>query len=232
MAAGYFYAPYLPRSAADRLDWLANFAAALPSYAAHFGVTPAELASVTADYNALDYARVTLINYARSFSKGVTAYADELDTDPTPQAMNVPIFNPPTAPANVDSGIFKRTDDLIEARILPVATDAEKTALRLFPISAPASVTAQITDAEPLSQGQVSLTFRRGGAKLVFIYSQRGSETQLALLDKVADTHYLDARPNAVAGQSEARAYAIEFSFDGQHGDGNLSPLVSVATKA
>ncbi len=228
----FFYASYLPTGSSDRLDWYSNFSSALPSYVSTFGITPAELASVQADYLALEYARVTLINYARSFSKGITAFADELDTDPTPQVMTVPVFSPPTAPASVESGVFKRVSDLIEAKILPAANESQKTALRLLPLVNPATVSALITDFEALIHGQVALSFRRGGAKLIFIYSRRANESELSLLDKVAGTHFLDTRANLVANQSEARDYAIEFSMDGQKGDGVMSPTVSVATKA
>lgn len=230
--AGYFYASYLPRSADDRLDWLSNLAAALPAYAVEFGISAAELAGVTDDFNALNDARVTLNNYTRTFSKSVTAYANELDTDPTPGPIMRPVYNAPAAPTPVDSGIFARIDALIQTKILPSANDTAKTALRLNPFEVVSTATALITAIEALARGQVGLTMNRGGSKLNIIYSRRGAEPAMTLLDKVADTHWVDARPNAVAGMSEARDYQIEWSFDGKTGDGHLSPLVSIATLA
>ena len=228
--AALYYAPYLPRGGNDRLDWALNFAQNITSYAARFGLTPAETTDIAVSVAALNYARTTLVNYTRSFSKGVTAFADELDTDPTPNPMPFPVFSPPAAPTAAQSGIFKRIDAIVETKILPVATNAEKTALRLFPIDTPSTVTPEITDLEALMRGQVSLTFRRGGSKQIFIYSRRGSEAALTLLDKVADPHFLDERPNLVAGVGEARDYAIEWSLDGTHGNGVMSPIRTIAT--
>ncbi len=83
-----------------------------------------------------------------------------------------------------------------------------------------------------MARGQVGLTMNRGGSKLTFIYSRRGAEPAMTPLDKVADTHFVDARPDAVAAVSEAGDYHIEWSFDGKTGDGHLSPIVSIATLA
>lgn len=231
MAVNFFYAPYLPRGASDRLEWAINFRDALPSYASKFAISTEELADVVASVDALEYARVNLVNYTRSFSKGITAFADELDTDASPNLLNWPSFTPPTPPEAVQSGIFARIQSLVETKILPVANEAEKTALRLLPLDSPSTVTPKITDIEALMRGHVSLSFTRGGAKMIFIYSQRGDENQLSLLDKVNDTHYLDERPNLVAGVRESRSYAIEWSLDGRKGDGNLSPITSISTQ-
>ncbi len=232
MSISLFYVAYLPRTAIDRLDWLSNFSETLPNYQTRFNITEAEVGGVLDAYAALENARITLQNYTANFKKAVTAYANELDTDPTPNMVSQPIFNPSTVSPPLMSGIFARIDALVQSKILPTANDTEKTALGLNPIEVTSSATPTITDIEAMARGQVALTMNRGGSKLTYVTSRRAGESAFAMLFTVADTHYLDTRPNLVAGTSEVREYQIEWSTDGRSGTGVLSPIASIATLA
>ncbi len=228
----FFYAPYLPVGSIDRMNWLVNFATAIPPFATKFNLLQEELLDIHNSAMALSYARVGLVNYTRTFSKAVTSYADQLDTDATPSGQPYPAFTPSTPPPVAQSGIFKRMAQIINVKILPTASDAEKIALGLVPLAPVSTVVPEIMSLDPMMHGQVGLTFRRGGAKMVFIYSMRAGEQQLSLLDKVAGTHYVDTRPNANLNISEVRNYAVEWSTDGIQGDGKMSLTQTIATLA
>ena len=226
---------YLPQGFDERNVWLQNFAAVLPQYAAALGVAAADVSKVADASQQYNYLATVLIPYTRSFSKGLTALLEEADTDDTPQLLNFPGFAPPPAVIGANpvmTGIFNMVTALVASTILPspALTPPIKTALGLdVPAPAPPGQVL-VRSAEAMPGGQVDLTLTRSGAPLIIIESQRGAETEFSMLDKVAASHFLDLRPNIVAGQSEVRQYRVRRS-DGSQAVGNYSPVVSVATQ-
>lgn len=229
----YTYANYLPKTKTERMDWLNNFSVQLAQYSATFGFTQEEMDDISISSQWYSYAVLTLDNAGRVFDKAITAFADELDTDSPQTNAQTPVFNPPSPPTlGIKTGIFNRVIALVDKKILPseFLTPAIKTQLGLDPIapSAPTAPNLKVPVAMP--NGQVELSFSRGGSPMVIIESRRnGGDWEL--LDKVASTHYLDTRPNLVAGVSESREYRIRYS-NGSTGIGQYSNVRSVATQA
>ena len=108
---------WLPDDEGGRLLWLTNFVAKLPTYAATFGITAAEVTDLT---NALAAYQFTLnrkrqfgqyaselVTYAKLLASGKAT--DNIATFPTPPALG-------TVPPMVLAGVFKRVASIV-ARI-------------------------------------------------------------------------------------------------------------------
>ncbi len=223
---------YLPREMAKRSDWLQNLATALPQYATTLGITPAQLSALQEGADAYAYFLGQMTGYVRSFSKGVTSILEEIDTDATPAAVLIPQFTPPAPPAALgQTGVISFAVGLVE--IMEKSgnlSPAIRAALLLDPLAPTSPIGPKIRGAEALPNGEVDLTFTRGGYPLVILESRRGGGGW-EVLDKIAATSYADTRPNAVAGVSESRSYRIRYS-DGKNAIGDYSETFSVATQA
>lgn len=229
----YYYANYLTNNRSERRDWLVNFLANLPQYAAQYGVTATQ---ITRMENGLIWINrgITLLTLRESFGKSLTAFADELDTDATENDAHEPQWEPGDKPTvSGRTGTFNFVIQTVNATFFANGTMPPQVvmdALGLNPI-APASPTdPAIISLTTAPGGVVELKFSRGGFPQVIIEGRRNGGAW-ELLKEVAGTHWPDARPNLVAGQSEVREYRIRYS-NGMAGVGNYSEVRSVATQA
>lgn len=226
-------ARYLPRAGDERNQWLQNFAASLPQYAATLGVTNDRVLDMQQSAATLNYLQNTLAPYVRTFSKSVTTLLNDVDSDDAPSPVLLPQYAPPAPPTALgDSGIFERVVELVNTVITQSAnyTPSIQTALGLDPIAPPVGSLPLIRTALAQPMAHVELSFTRGGSPLVIVEGQRnGGDWEM--LDKVASSHFLDLRANAIAGQSESRSYRIRYS-DGNAAIGDYSLVVSIATQA
>ena len=228
---------YLPTKIDDRARWLSQFVSGLASggNAAALGVSPAQMTDLQAALDWYDYTLAHYIPYVRAYSKGLTEFLADIDTDGSPQNLVLPVFAPP-APAvalpDCESGAMNRVTALVDSILKSDAlTPALKMQLGLDAIAPPPAGSAVINKYEAGPNGFITLFFALNGAKLVVVESRRGDETEFSLLDKVVGGQCPDSRANLVAGRPEAREYRIRYS-DGVTPYGNYSPVFSVTTQA
>ncbi|HEX8465210.1 MAG TPA: hypothetical protein VF627_11385 [Abditibacterium sp.] len=224
------YAPYWTQSLEWRAQWGVNFAKVLGDNDV-FGISAATLADIKNGTDWEFYAVITHPNYLESYSKACTEWRREIDTDATPQSVEMPVFSPPAPPVstNTQSGVFNRIAALVSEVILPAKpTPALLAQLGLNPLAAPNATTLRISNPTALPGGHVSLTLARGNAKLFLVESKRGDETAFSMLDKTTDRAFLDTRANLTADVSESRTYRYKDANDAL---GQYSPEVTVATQ-
>jgi hypothetical protein len=103
--------PFFPNDLEGQIVWMINFDENLPTYAAKYGLTPAQVSGVSNDREWLQYwFEQHVLN--KNYSKGLTEFKNEvaygIPTGGTPSVVPVP---PPvgTVPTAVDPGVFPRT---------------------------------------------------------------------------------------------------------------------------
>lgn len=231
MANRYVYANYLPNSKPERRLWLANFNAVLPQYAAGFAITADEQARLANGLIWIDYA-LACRALADSFSKSLTDFSDEMDSDASENDAQEPQWTPPALPKVPGrTGTFNFVVSLVADKILSAKPSPQVlTALGLNPLVIVSNVSPEISALVAHPAGNIDLSFSKGRAKQVIIEGKRGAG-EFELLKEVVGTHWTDTRPNAVAGQSESRTYRTRFS-DGQDAFGDYSPERTVSTQA
>jgi hypothetical protein len=230
MSIRYAYASYLPTSKTERRNWLANFNAVLPQYAAQFNISAAEQTRLTNGLIWIDYA-LACRALADSFSKSLTDFSDEMDSDASESDAREPQWTPPPVPSVPGrTGTFNFVVALVADKILSKNPSPQiMTALGLNPLAAPDTVMPEIRGATALPGGNVDLSFSKGRAKQILIQCKRGAG-DFELLKEVVGTHWTDTRANLVAGQSESRTYRTRFS-DGTNGYGDYSAERIVSTQ-
>ena len=121
---------YLPANDSDRLVWLQNFAAKLPSYATKYGITTAEQTDMTASLVCLQY-WLNIRNQIEESMRRVVAFKEELQNGATTNnatsiAPAVPNWG--TAPAVVAPNIFGRARTIVGKIKAQTATNKPITA--------------------------------------------------------------------------------------------------------
>jgi len=106
--------PYLPANDDGKVIWLLNFANKLPTYALKYGITPAEVADITASEEYTSYWFLYLKQFAEYLVK-VTAFKNELFNG-VPAGVTAALEPvPPTAgapPPAVEPGVFGRATSI------------------------------------------------------------------------------------------------------------------------
>ena len=227
----FAYAAYLPKSKTDRRNWLANFVAVLPQYAAQFNILPAEQTRLANGLIWMDYSAACRL-LVDSFSRSLTDFSDEMDSDATENDAQEPQWMPPPLPSVPGrTGTFNFVAQLVANKILDTKPSPQiLSALGLNPLVTPDTIVPEVRAATPLPAGFIELSFSKGKSKQVIIEGKRGAGNW-ELLKEVVGTHWTDTRPNLAAGQSESRAYRTRFS-DGQDGYGDYSAERTVSTQA
>ncbi len=230
MAYTYAYANYLPRTRTDRRNWLANFNAVLPQYAGQFNISATEQTRLANGLIWIDYA-LACRSLADSFSKSLTDFSDEMDSDTSENDAQEPQWTPPALPATPGrTGTFNFVVALVSSKITSKNPSPQVlTALGLNALPAPDAVLPEIRGATALPGGNVELSFAKGRAKQVVIECKRANGAW-ELIKEVVGSHWTDTRPNLVAGQSEVRSYRTRFS-DGQNAYGDYSDEKTVSTQ-
>ncbi len=227
----YVYANYLSNVKIERRNWLENFNLNLPQFAAQFNISAAEQTRLENGLIWIDRG-LLLQSLSDSFSKSITAFSDEMDTDETENDAQEPQFQPgppPSVPGR--TGTFEFVVKLVNDKILKPARPPQTVldALGLNPLPAPSATDPLIRSLVAGPNGHVEIAFSRGGSPQVIVESRRNGGGW-ELLKEVAGTHWPDTRPNAVPGQSEAREYRVRYS-NGMQGVGNYSPVRGINTQ-
>ena len=220
---------YIPTSDTGKLIWIKNFNSKLSGYAALFGITAAELASLNADTLILIYI-LDILEIFKTELHERTAYKDLLRDGPLGKVIGAIPTLPtlPVAPTPVQAGIFPRITTLVR-RIKSNTNYTETIGKDLGIIGADME---QLTiDQKPTltvaqEGGKVLIKYKKGENLGIQLFSRRANETEFTFLSVVTKTSYKDPRPNLVPGQAEARQYQAWFIQEDEI-IGQVSDIVS-----
>lgn len=222
---------YLPRNEADLVIWFINWAAKIQTYGTTVGLSAAEKAQASTDAAFVQ----TLINAVlafKAFTSDVVAFKDIY----LYSAIGTPAPGVPVAPAmfSVPLGavdaIIKRTQQTNERiRNHPSYTVAIGQDLGIIGPEAPPQNEPTNVQATALPGSDVRITYNKGRAAGVVVYSKRGAELNFTLLSIDTNTPYVDTRDPLTVGQPETRTYRLQL-YDGDNPVGDYSDEVSVVT--
>lgn len=224
---------YLPDQDAPRATWLTTLAAAAPAFAAKYGLTPADLATLTDGgkaFTAVLAARETFTNLGQS----LTAYKNAL-RDGLPQGQTVVV---PTVPALalgpvVDPGIFGRVTAIVnKIKVNPAYTAADGEAMGIEG-SDDASRAADPATLKPIvslrlaNGAQVEVVWKKDGHDALELQVDRGDTKGWQFLAIDTQPNYTDTTPLA-AGQTAKWTYRAIYR-DRDERVGQWSDPVSIA---
>ena len=212
---------YLPKAAADRVQWLNNFASKIGTYATLFGFTPAEVALIVK--MAAFYAYIIgFIEQVKTFSNNLVSFKNILSIAPNGTTLGpIPVLTVAAAPAICPAGIFTFISGIV-GRIknnTTAYTDAigkdlgivgDEIVFKMGDFKPEISATTQT--------GSVVINFTKKDLDGVNVYSHPVGSTDINVWEFLAlDNHspYHDTRPLAVAGQPEKRQYRVHGVYDG-----------------
>jgi len=202
---------YLPRTEADRVIWLNNFASKISAYASEFGISADDVLLIKA--MALIYAYIiTLLAYSRSFTKALTEFKNKLSIAPNGTVLGpLPLYDPATAPPLTQSGIFTFISGIVK-RIkgqTTIYTETIGIELRIIgeeTIFVPDDYKAN--GKATTMPHYVKIEFDKAHIEAVDIYSNPVDGTDVTVFEKIATSlhsPYHDTRP----GHAGMRNYKI-----------------------
>ncbi len=226
---------FLPRSEADKLIWLKNFANKLGTYATKYNITVAEVTDMVNSAAFYDY----WFNYATQYTeynKKLTQYKTELrDGIPAGATASVaPV--PPTfaaAPTSVAPGIIVRATSLagiIKKRSVYTEADGEDLGIEGTEENSSAaemeSITKPVISVRLVQGGKPEIVWTKGRFDGIDIYVDRGNN-QFIFLATDTYPNYTDNSPLPETGAAIWKYKAIY-----RYGDdvtGQYSDVVSMA---
>lgn len=226
--------PFMPRTEAEKLSWLKNFANKLGTYATKYNITAAEVTDMVNGAAFYDY----WYNYANQnneYNKKLTQYRAELrDGIPAGATASVaPV--PPTfaaAPTSVAPGIFSRASSIAviikkrsnytqaDGQDLAIEGTEDNSSTRIEQESKPAISVRLIQGGKP------EIVWSKGDYDGIDIYVDRGNN-QFVFLATDTFPNYTDNSPLPTTGAAMWRYKAIY-----KYGDepiGQYSDIISIA---
>ena len=205
---------YLPYGDEARATWLSTFATGVGALPLAWGILPAQVTSVHNDANAFKY-DLLMVEAGAKFAKACTANKDELRDGPSATtALAFPVFTPPAgAPTPVPPGILPRIQLFVaQLKKNELCTEAIQIALGIQG----EEIVIDFSTMQPTltlhhEGGHVHISYVRTHADGIYLFSERGAETEFTLLATITKTTYNDTRPNLIAGQAENRRYRAFF---------------------
>jgi hypothetical protein len=221
---------YYPSKVAEMPEWNDNFISKAPALETPLGLPSAHLDACIASLKYVNYVLGVWQVAVRGFGPAATSAVDLLLYGSGPSAVVLPAFAPdalPTGVASVPPGALNRLFDFVALiKASPGYTDVIGLDLRI--------VARQDTTEHPvpeftlkLEQGDghqnVRLDFTKYGHQGVWIESRVNNGAWVFLaIDTLKP--YIDARPLAIAGQSEIREYRMRWLDDAEP-NGDWSPV-------
>lgn len=206
---------YLPRAEAQRVLWLNNFVAKINIYAATFGITAAELATLAKMAAIYSYI-INLIAQVNTFAKDLTGFKNVLSIAPSGATLSVlPTLTPAVAPPLTQAGIFTYISGIVGRIKSNTANYTENIGKELGIVGE--EIVFKEADFKSVVSAEakkdfVVVNFTKKGVDGVNVYSHPIGSTDANAWEKLGmDNHppYYDSRPLAVAGQPEIRAYKV-----------------------
>ena len=230
---------YMGDTSTELAQFLNNFAAKLPQFAAQLNIDAAQLTYVkdgAALYNW--YENVYLVEI-RDASKAATDARDMLAADkvPSPFAPMVAQFtSPPATSTPINDGFVPYVDNLVkQIRLNPAyKTDPNIGAtlqINTVSVASTPPAKASIKGVEGLPGFMMQVKANKYGAKSILYYDM-AAPTNPVLLSAQSSATFVDERAPSVVGQSEMRSYAIRYG-DAQNKplpDSLMSDVVSAPT--
>lgn len=223
---------FIPGKDLAKQLWLQNFAAKLPTYAAKYGITAAEVTDTT---NGSDYFAYWLNykNRQEGFTKKVTKFKNEMrdgiDGNAASQAPVAPTFE--AAPTAVSPGIFTRVASIvkvIKAKTNYTVSDGED-----MGIEGSVAASKNLSEMKPVfnlritSGGHPEIVWSKEGMDGIHIYVDRGSGTwQWLAMDSYPN--YTDTSPLPAAGVAALWQYKIVYRLDDEE-VGQFSDVASIS---
>ncbi len=205
--------PYLPSGDTQKELWLQNFDEKLLGYAKKFGLDKPTTDSVHNDRLSFGYS-LLLLEGVKTFEHTCVKFKDAIKVGAlTNLIIEMPIF---VAPAGMPTvaiapGIFKRTAKLVKTiKNHPAFTETIGKDLGIIGTENlgkdnPDDIKVKLSAKE--AGGSIQLKYLKGEVDGIKLESKRGTETEFTLLDKIAQTTYIDDRKMLVAGTPEVRQY-------------------------
>jgi hypothetical protein len=207
-----------------------------PELTALLNITAAERARITNDSTAWSYLRLR--------NAAVRAYKEEeskvkeraFDEKSGGAAMTLPTLTLPTKPDVVfNVGIWDWANNLVLRIVRLDACTPEIQALLGIEIKESESVSPDelkqtIKQVTALNGGVVKIKCSLMGKKSYGVYSQRGASVEFEHIGNSTESEFLDERPNAVAGQPEARKYKT-ICIENNKPVGEYSAVETIVTK-
>ncbi len=205
---------YLPDGDDPRATWLSTLATGVGALPAAWNILPAQITSLHNDANAFKY-DLLMIEAAAKFDKGCTANKNELRDGPVATAvLAFPAFTPPPgAPIPVQPGIFVRVALFVaQLKKNDLCTEAIQIALGIQG----EEIVIDFTTMQPTltlhhEGGHIHISYVRTHADGIYLFGERGTETEFTLLATITKTTFNDTRPNLIVGQAENRRYRAFF---------------------
>jgi hypothetical protein len=187
---------YLPKSDTGKLSWLDNLRQKLTIYAVLLGILPAEVTTVTDDYNMFAWI-LSVLGVFKSRTKDITAYKDQLrfGKQPIGDPPGLPTITAP--PTTVESGIFTRIGQLVQRiKNHPNYNDAIGEDLQI--IGAEQTIIPE--DMKPILKGAVDgvnakIIWTKGEADSIDIYADRRDGKGFIYLANDSQPDYFDTTP-------------------------------------
>lgn len=223
---------WFPTSRAERAAWFRNFAQNFESVGPELGFTRAQIDSVNADNDVLQFAAATVFSLDRTM-QAVRGYerlmAEGRVGSPQPEFPN---FTPPPLPKSVPPGIFERLEKLVRRiRVAPSYTAATGAALGIIPknrqIANLAEFTPKLTVRVNPAPHSINVRCPRGRFRIFDVWIQRDGRSEweeaAVLASSPAD---VDIKPTT-QGKPEKISVRTRMR-SGQNGVGNFSNIVEV----
>ena len=221
---------FLPRTGADRVQWLASFVARLPAVQVLLGLSPADIASAQADLAAFEYA--FQVNYLlKRMSIAHTTQLREMSDGSFSYTVKpfLAIAPFPPAPAAVPAGVFARIRRLVRRmKTHPNYNTSVGEGLGIEGPEIPKRPTGSPRGKARADANAVRIDCVKHVAPAVLIETRRNNEDDWQQLVVAFRFPYFDRRPMREPGVPEAREYRLTFVVgDGPYGE--ASPVMVVA---
>jgi len=227
---------FLPRSDADLVIWLNNFALKFAANAVALGFLPADVTAVQTDATTFQYL-IQLVEASKDETRERVAYKDVLRDGMTVSVglgsapPTLPTVTLPPPPATLAAaGILPRLRALVR-RIKVAAAYTVVLGLDLgieasLPTPPPATSKPTLT-LRVLATGSVEIRWNKGVFDGVRVQSRRGTEVTWSELGTDARSPFTDTRANLVPTAPEVRLYRLVYQR-GESDFGAFSDVVSV----
>ncbi len=228
---------FMPRTEAEKLSWLKNFANKLSTYATKYGITAAEITDMKDAAAYYDYWYDYAAQYSE-YNKKLTQYKAELRDGIAAEGVSV-VPTPPSfvaAPTAVQPGVFVRASNL--AAIIKKRnnyTEADGNDLGIEGVEDTTSLakkgsteTKPIISVRQIQGGKPEIVWTKGNFDGIDVYVDRGNN-QFVFLATDTYPNYIDNAP------LPASAAVWKYKAIYRYGDdpiGSYSDVVSIAVGA
>lgn len=219
---------FYPRRQSQRVQWHAQFAASLASYASVLGIPAGTVAQAQVDAQNVALF-LAAVEAALNYRDEVLAFKDQMMNG----LLNTPTPTAPTPPAAIVLPVGTLGSIEARTRRLVAAIKANPAYTRQMGVDMGIVATASqlatpSVSATALTDSRVSLRVKKSGYSVVVLWRKRGAGDweQIAILDTAT---YVDDDPPLGAGLPEERHYRVQ-GYAKNAPTGDYSNIITVVT--